>query len=81
MKKIYLVFSFALLVIAGYSQKKWDGIGGDNNWSNSTNWFPDGVPLPGDLVILDNSLVSGSYTVQLPSGAVSITIQLSLIHI
>ncbi len=75
MKKFYLVCSFAFLLITGYGQKKWDGNGGDNNWSTSSNWFPDGVPIPGDLVILDNSLVPGSYSVLIPSGAVSISIQ------
>jgi hypothetical protein len=75
MKKIYLVLIFVYLVSGVYSQKKWDGAGGDNNWSTGSNWFPDGVPLPGDLVILDNSLDLSSYTVLLPSGAVSVSVQ------
>jgi hypothetical protein len=75
MKKIYLVLIFLSLINEGFSQKKWDGNGGDNNWSTSSNWFPDGVPLPGDLVILDNSLYVSSYTVLLPSGAVNVSVQ------
>jgi hypothetical protein len=75
MKKIYLILNFVSLVFGASSQKKWDGDGGDNNWSTASNWFPDGVPLPGDLVILDNSLYVSSYTVLLPSGAISVTVQ------
>ncbi|MGL6268018.1 MAG: hypothetical protein ACRC2O_08825, partial [Chitinophagaceae bacterium] len=75
MKKIYLVLNFVCLVIGAFSQKKWDGTGGDNNWGTAANWYPDGVPLPGDFVILDNSLDVSSYTVLLPSGAVSVSIQ------
>ena len=51
-----------------FGQKKWDGGGNNTQWSNDLNWFPDGIPLPSDDVLLDNSLFPGSYLVELPSG-------------
>jgi hypothetical protein len=49
-------------------QKRWDGGGNNTQWSNDLNWFPDGIPLASDDVLLDNSLFPGSYLVELPSG-------------
>lgn len=55
-------------------QKKWDGEGLDSLWSNERNWFPDGMPLPTDDVIIDNERISGGYTIMLPSGSVAVNI-------
>jgi hypothetical protein len=43
--------------------KTWDGGAGTTNWSDANNWNPDGIPTSTDDVILDNSSVSGNYTV------------------
>jgi hypothetical protein len=43
--------------------KYWDNGGSDGNWANDTNWSPDGIPTGFDNVVLDNSIVSGAYTV------------------
>ena len=75
MKKWYLVLIWVCLVSGGYCQKKWDGEGGNNNWATANNWLPNGVPVAGDDVLLDNSIVSGSYTVLLPSGTVTVSIR------
>jgi hypothetical protein len=48
---------------------KWDGGGGDGLWFTAANWIGDIVPVAGDNVILDNSIVAGSYIVNLPAGA------------
>ncbi len=55
-------------------QKKWDGGGGTSDWSNALNWFPDGVPGAGDNVLLNNELIIGSYSVDLPSGSSTVSI-------
>ncbi|HKO82362.1 MAG TPA: T9SS type A sorting domain-containing protein [Chitinophagaceae bacterium] len=52
----------------------WDGEGGDGLWSTNTNWVGDIVPGASDDVILDNSIVNGGYTVSLPAGNVSISV-------
>jgi hypothetical protein len=54
------------------AQKKWDGGGGDGQWSTALNWSDDIVPVLSDDVLLDNSLITGSYSVLLPAIAVTI---------
>lgn len=44
-------------------QKKWTGNGGDSLWTTPSNWSGNTIPSPSDNVILDNSNVSGSYSV------------------
>ena len=75
MKNVYLAFVFTCCMYVAHGQKNWDGGGNDNNWSTAANWFPDGVPMPGEAVVLDNSLFSDSYTVLLPLGAVSVSVE------
>lgn len=52
----------------------WDGEAGDGLWSSAANWVGNILPVAGDDVILDNSIVTGNYTVNLPSGNVSTTL-------
>ena len=55
----------------------WSGNGGDGLWATATNWSGctgGGVPATTDSVLLNNTTVSGSYTVTLPSGSTAITI-------
>ena len=56
-------------------QRVWDGGGGDDQWNNSLNWVGDQVPLAADEVILDNAELNRSYTVELPTGAVTTTVK------
>ncbi|MFM2291124.1 MAG: putative fibronectin type III-like fold domain [Bacteroidota bacterium] len=53
---------------------KWDGGASTTAWSDAANWSGDAVPGSTDIVVLDNSLVSGSYSVVLPSGNIKTTI-------
>lgn len=53
---------------------KWDGGALTTSWSDADNWSGNVVPTAADVVVLDNSLVSGSYSVVLPSGSVKTTI-------
>lgn len=54
-----------------YSQKKWDGGGGDSLWNNPYNWQPVGVPEGGDTVVLDNQWILSNYHVLLPDSMVA----------
>lgn len=66
------------VVIFSFSAKgatiTWDGGGGDGLWSTATNWVGDVVPVPADDVLLDNSVVAGSYSVVLPGGTYSVVL-------
>jgi len=53
---------------------KWDGGASTTAWADANNWSGNVVPTSTDNVLLDNSLVSGSYSVVLPSGNVKTTI-------
>lgn len=52
--------------------KFWDGGGGDDKWSTPANWSGNSVPGIADDVLLDNSLIVGSYIVTLPATPVTI---------
>jgi hypothetical protein len=53
----------------------WDGGASTTSWSDAANWNGNQVPATTDLVILDNSLTSGTYSVVLPSGNVKTSIK------
>jgi hypothetical protein len=63
-----------------HAQKRWDGGAGTAFWADDANWFPDGVPLSTDDVLLDNSLVPGNYHVLLPTGAITLTLPSLTLH-
>jgi len=42
-----------------------DNGGADNEWNTAANWNPDGVPTGLDDVVLDNSLITSNYKVNL----------------
>lgn len=65
--------------ISADAQKFWDGGAGTQEWSDAANWQPDGVPLASDDVVLSHQWLSGDYTVKLPTGASSVSIQTLLI--
>jgi hypothetical protein len=73
MKKFNIFYLMALCIAILnitnlWGQKKWDGGGGDGLWTTATNWDNDTAPTSSDDVIIDNTSVSGSYTVTLNAG-------------
>jgi hypothetical protein len=54
------------------AQIRWDGGAASSNWSDAANWENDIAPQAGDSVILDHSLITGTYEVILPNSSVSI---------
>lgn len=52
----------------------WTGGAGTTAWTDAANWSGSTVPTQYDIVNLDNSTVTGSYSIDLPSGAVKTTI-------
>ncbi len=70
MKNFTFLLAGLLFSLFAPAQKKWDGGGGNNLWSTGSNWQPDGIPSASDEVILDNTIITATYTVQLPSGSV-----------
>src|SRR5215217_2236876 len=68
-------FSFFILLFVSFSsiaQKRWDGEGGTNQWSSALNWTGNAVPTATDNVVLDNSFVTGNYSIVLPSTSVTV---------
>lgn len=62
--KIFLPFLvLALTPTLVWGQVTWTGVGGDGLWTTATNWSGNAVPTSSDNVILDNTTVTGSYTV------------------
>lgn len=61
--------------ISADAQKFWDGGAGTKEWSDAANWLPDGVPIAMEDVILDHQWIIGNYTVTLPAGPVSVSVQ------
>lgn len=49
--------------------KKWSGDATTSNWTDADNWSPAGTPGVSDHVVLDNSIVTNDYTVDLPDGS------------
>ncbi len=66
--RISLVILTCYYVSACYAANYiWDGGGGDDNWSTSGNWSPDGTPNSSDIAIFDgtsdsNSTVDSGFT-------------------
>jgi hypothetical protein len=51
----------------------WRGNANSAEWNDTNNWSPASIPnATTDAVLLDNSVVSGDYTVNLPSGTLDI---------
>ncbi len=57
MRRLILLGLAITMVAFCYAQKKWDGGGNNNQWNNDQNWFPDGIPVASDSVVLDNAFV------------------------
>jgi hypothetical protein len=65
-----LLLSFSLVLHA--NTITWDGGGDGLSWSDANNWVGNIIPGSTDDVLLDNSLMVSSYTVNLPTTAVTI---------
>ena len=74
MRRIGVWILMHLMSSGLFSQQKWDGGGGDDQWQTAANWSPDGVPAKGAMVLLDNSMVQDSYMVKLPGGNISVSL-------
>ena len=51
--------------------KYWTGLAGDSNWSTAGNWSDNAVPDENSQVFIDNTTVSGAYTVNITTDAVT----------
>jgi hypothetical protein len=67
--RIISLFFICALPFWGNAQKLWDGEANDGKWDSDSNWYPNGVPLITDDVILNNNFINTPYTVTFPSGA------------
>jgi hypothetical protein len=47
-----------IAIASGQGTVKWDGGGGDDNWSTAANWDYDAVPQTGDIVVFDGSVTT-----------------------
>lgn len=61
------------------AQIRWTGAGGNNQWSDSTNWENSKLPENGDYIILDHQFISEDYSVIFPSGNYTINLSSLLI--
>ena len=69
-----ILFTICAMPFGGNAQKLWDGEANDGKWNSDSNWYPNGVPLATDDVILNNNFMSIPYTVTMPNGSGSIQI-------
>ncbi len=70
-----LLLFFIIAFLNATSQVRWDGQGGDGLWSTPANWSGNAVPAASNDVLLDNSFITGSYTVTLPTGNTNVIIR------
>lgn len=68
----YLLLIILFFAVDSFSQKRWDGGGGDNRWNNGLNWNNNSLPATTDNVVLDNTFVTGTYSVVLPPSVVTV---------
>lgn len=64
-----------LCYVQSRAQKRWDGEGQDGRWNTAKNWTLDIAPTSTTDVLLDNSIITGDYTVILPGGNNAITVK------
>lgn len=72
MRLLFSLIFIGLFFCTAKAQVKWDGGGDGFSWNDATNWVGDIVPGTSDDVLLDNSILSGTYTVFLPTSSVMI---------
>ncbi len=65
--RIVSAFIFAALIsTSAWGQKTWTGGGDGSSWSDANNWSGGIAPSSTDDVVLDNTNVTGSYTITIP---------------
>src|SRR5260221_14447772 len=71
-----LILSPLWVLISAYAsaQVKWVGAGDGTSWNDAANWSSNAVPVVADDIILDNTSVLTGYDVNLPAGAVTVTV-------
>jgi hypothetical protein len=74
MKRFLLAFSLLIFSFIVTAQITWNGGGDGISWNDPNNWAGNILPTSADNILLDNSVVPGSYTVNLPGGAVTVII-------
>jgi hypothetical protein len=79
-KSLLMMFGWIFSSTIHANLVNWDGEAGDGQWSTALNWSANELPGPGDSVILDNSLLFDSYTVTLPSGGTTVSVQALIIQ-
>ncbi len=75
--KRLIFIGLIMLFCSGWvkGQTYWKGTAGDGLWSTATNWVGDALPISASDVVLDNTNVSGSYTVTIDASASTITVK------
>ncbi len=73
--KLLLCTAAVFISVNAGSQIRWTGNAGDGQWTTAANWVDNQLPLSTDDVLLDNSIVTGNYTVSLPGSAAVVTIK------
>ncbi|MEJ0105787.1 MAG: hypothetical protein WDO19_25975 [Bacteroidota bacterium] len=71
-----LILSALWVLVSAYAsaQVKWVGAGDGSSWNDAANWSSNAVPVATDNILLDNTSVLTNYDVNLPAGAVTVTI-------
>jgi hypothetical protein len=69
---------FIAFSLADAQTKTWTGLGDGTSWSNADNWSGGTLPAASDHVVLDNSSVTGSYTVNLPTASNPVIARLTI---
>ncbi len=76
MRKFYVLAVFFIFILGkGTGQVKWTEARYDHLWTTGSNWSTNTIPSATDNVILDNSNITGDYTVILPGNATVQTVK------
>jgi hypothetical protein len=74
-KKLFsFLFVFLFLQNCFAVTKTWTGLAGDGLWSSANNWSGNTIPLTTDDVLLDNSVIGGSYTVSFAATSTTVSV-------
>lgn len=80
MKKFLLIGLAMPFLASNAAVISWDGEGADGLWNNAVNWSGNVLPTSVDDVILDNSILTGNYSVSLPGGNGTVTLRSLIIN-
>jgi hypothetical protein len=71
MKRLLINLLILGVAINSYGQIRWDGGGDGTSWNDPANWLGNIVPISTDNVLIDNSIVTSNYFINLPAGNIS----------